>query len=257
MYAGSEVTIEIFERIIKNQYDRGLSIQEQTVGSRRNLIMDGKIQLTASHTTNLPIGNITKQQFASFLGAFNRNLYSQLMNNDDLMTLSIRFDGITRGSNQDAFKSLENGAIFFNIDLSSAYWQMAHKIGYISDNLFEKYINKDEFKEAKRYCISFLSRPNKMSYSQVNGDKLTIHCDTGVLQNAYTNIRNALYNSIHKAKKGLNVIEYNIDAITVTPEDSLIVKERFEKMGLKFKSTLCIKMSDTQYKYGTKVKTFK
>jgi len=257
MYAGCEIKPEEFNKLIDIQFKTGRFVKEQTIGSRKNLYLDNKIVATTTHTSNLPIGNITKQQFASFLGAFSRNLYNQLKDNDQLMILSLRFDTITRGSNQKLYKTLENGEIFYNIDLSSAYWQVAHKLGYISDSLFEKYINQDEFKEAKRYCISFLARPNKMSYSQADGSKFTIHCDTGVLQNVYSNIRNALYKSIHKAKIGLNVLEFNIDGITVTKEDAPIVKERLTKMGFIFKSTLCLKMSDGQYKCGKKVKTFK
>jgi hypothetical protein len=257
MYAGCEIKPEEFNKLIDIQFKTGRFVKEQTIGSRKNLYLDNKIVATTTHTSNLPIGNITKQQFASFLGAFSRNLYNQLKDNDQLMILSLRFDTITRGSNQKLYKTLENGEIFYNIDLSSAYWQVAHKLGYISDSLFEKYINQDEFKEAKRYCISFLARPNKMSYSQADGSKFTIHCDTGVLQNVYSNIRNALYKNIHKAKIGLNVLEFNIDGITVTKEDAPIVKERLTKMGFIFKSTLCLKMSDGQYKCGKKVKTFK
>ena len=257
MYAGCEIKPEEFNKLIDIQFRTKRFVKEQTIGSRKNLYLDNKIVATTTHTSNLPIGSITKQQFASFLGAFNRNLYTQLKANDHLMMLTIRFDGITRGSNKNLFKTLEEGEIFYNIDLSSAYWQVAYKLGYISDSLFEKYINQDEFKEAKRYCISFLARPNKMSYSQPNGDKFTIHCDTGVLQNVYSNIRNALYSSIQKAKECLNVLEYNIDGITVTKEDAPIVKERLTKMGFIFKSTLCLKMSDGQYKSGKKVKTFK
>jgi hypothetical protein len=205
----------------------------------------------------LDLGELKKGQFYSFLGGFNRNLYSRFKHNPDLFSVKINYKGVARSKNYQYWDTLEDGTYFYNIDLSSAYWQIAYRLGYLSDKLFQTYLELDAYKHAKRYCVSFLARKNKMVYTTEEG-KIEIACDTSVFKNVYDNIRNELYKTIQEALIGIeNYVEYNIDGVTVMKDDVARVKKAFREEGLKFKVTECRKINDKEYLYGNKIRRFK
>lgn len=237
---------------------------EQVIGSRRKIYKFGKFICTEKLSVEINLGGIKKSQFPPFLGLFNKTLYQQFMNNPSLYDQKIEFMGRTsKGKNFKLWESMKEGSVFWNIDLKSAYWQMCYRLGYIDDKLFFKYLQQEEYKHAKRYCISFLARSNKMVYNYPSeGRSHEISCDNGVLIQVYKNIRNELYNSIAYAMGDLDVdngwLEYNIDGVTVVGTENVkLVKERFISLGLDFKSTLCIKEDDVYYKSGSSRKAFK
>jgi len=149
--------------------------------------------------------------------------------------------------------------MFFNIDLSSAYWQMLYSLGYIDEKYFKKYMYDDKYKQAKRLCVSFLARECKATYyNQETKTPFTITCDIEPLYNVYRNVRYQLYNMIQEIIFELpEYIEYNIDGITVYGTSNVeLVKRRFKEMGLIFKTTMCFKIDENCYKYGSKIKNF-
>lgn len=238
---------------------------EQVVGSRRKLYKGGRFICTIKiDETEFDLGGIKKSQFAPFLGMFNKTLYGQFASDPTLYDKKIDFLGsLSRGKNVEVWESLKPGDWFWNIDLKSAYWQVCYRLGYINDTLYFKYVNQEEYKKAKRYCISFLARKNKMIYNYPSLNKsYEIACDTGVLDRVYKNIRNELYNCIAYAMGDLDVndgwLEYNIDGVSVIGDENCqLVKKRFKAMGLDFKTTLCVKEDDIYYKQGSSRKSFK
>ena len=70
-----EVTSKDYALIKENYLKSGRFINEQIVGSRRNLY-DEKNNLVASYVTHniLDLGKLTKEQFFWFMGMFNKNL---------------------------------------------------------------------------------------------------------------------------------------------------------------------------------------
>lgn len=256
-YDKFEVSLEEYEKIKKIQIENGSNVQEHFIGTRKKLIVKSKMIATTSEVTSLPLGGLSKQQFNSFLGRFNKELYAQFKKHNELYDLQIKFDGFSREKNYDVWESLPQNSFFYNIDLSSAYWQIAFKLGYITKRMFETYIELDAYKEAKRYCISFLARSNKMTYTDERQIS-TVCCDTQIFKQIYANIRNELYVCIKDSIIGVpNWLEYNIDGVSVLSEDLSKIKNAFNEMGLIFKVCECQKISNTMYLYKGVERVFK
>ena len=245
---------QIKARLIKNKKN----FSEQTFGGRKSIYLNNQFTATTVTSAGLEMGTISKRKFTAFLGMFSRIMYNQFSKNPELLELKINFKGLSRKKNTELWDSLNYGTMFYNLDLSSAYWQMAFRLGYISEKVYKKYIDLDEYKEVKRYCISFLARGNKKKYISNTGEEYEIRCDMTPLQNVYDNIRNELYSIIQDVSNNFEcVLEQNIDGITVLRDDYKKAKELLTQKGLKFKVTQCIKMNDYEYFYGTKPRAFK
>ena len=245
-----------YERIRTAQFVNGTIFSEHIHGSSKKLFANRKLIAMQEQVSSLHLGALTQMQFVAFLGAFSRNLYNQFKTNPALYDLKIDFKGVARAKNQVYWDSLNVDQYFYNVDLSSAYWQIAHKLGYISTKFFTSYMDVDSYKQAKRYCISFLARSNKMRYCTTQGMH-EIQCDTSVLRQVYDNIRYELYNAISSSLDKENYLEYNIDGVMVNAQHLNDVMERFKCDGLKFKITQCKKVSDTQYLYRSTLRNFK
>jgi len=232
------------------------SFKEQFHGARRKLIVYDRTICSHVASAGIELGQLTKQQFASFLGLFSKQLYKSFKIHPELYYLEVKFTGFAKNKNYQLYSDLKENQIFWNIDLSSAYFQIAYRLGYINQKFFDKYIGQNKYKSVKRLCISFLGRANKMVYNQ-NGSKHEISCDNRILRQVYANIRNELYCIIKNISEHTEYIEYNIDGITILPADKKLVKDYFSSLGLTFVSTMCTKISDSQYKHGTQIKNFR
>lgn len=239
------------------QVENKNGFSEQIIGSRKKLFVYNR--LIASHTPSgyLDLAGLDKKQFASFLGQFSKKLYAQILKFPELLDIEIEFKGVAKHRNRSEWSKLPIGSFFFNIDLNSAYWQIARRLNYIDEKFFNQYIDLEEYKTAKRFCISFLSRPNKKVYHTKSGTSYTIECNTICLQNIYKNIRKELYKTIQGSLVGIdNYLEYNIDGVMVRTEHVVQVKEYFVKEGLHFKTIFCQKISNEEFKHGKKIKNF-
>ena len=245
---------EIKKRLLENNR----MFSEQVFGGRKTIYLNNQITATTVADAGLITGDITKRQFTAFLGMFNRVLYQRFNKKPELLNLKIDFKGVSRKKNNDLWTKSNYGTLFYNLDLSSAYWQMAFRLGYISENVYLNYIDKDEYKEVKRYCVSFLARVNQKKYVSNTGEQYIIKCDMTVLQTVYDNIRNELYKTITEVSDNFSdVLEQNIDGLTVLYADYKKAKSLLTKKGLKFKVTQCIKINDYQYLYNNKPRFFK
>jgi len=209
--------------------------------------------------SNLNIGTITNQEFRLFLAGFNKKLYKRLRNEKLLFDLKITRSGPVSRKMTATWQKLPIGSFFYNIDLSAAYWQIAYRIGYIDTITFQKYLEDDRYKQAKRLCFSFLGRENKMTYFHPNQQTpVEIRCDMTVLRTVYDNVRNELNRIIVKAAEHAGeFIEYNTDGITVFHTQVNQIKKYFQSESLMFKITKCKKISDTHYLHGAVLRKFK
>lgn len=239
--------------LIKN----GSRVSEQLYGSRRILYSDSQVCGYSQLDYYLPISeNLPSKKFYSFLASFKRSLYSQFRKNNDLLKLRIEHKGMTRDKNFENWNLLKPKSEFYTIDLNSAYWQFAYKLGYISKKVFNTYIDLEEYKEAKRYAISFLARENEMVYH--DGRQIDrIECDISCLYQVYENIRNEMYKSVESV---VNIIpgwiQYNIDSISVIESDVKKVQEAFESIGLRYKIETAIKIDEMEYCVNGKIRKF-
>jgi len=252
-----EIEDEYYESTIKVLINNGLKVKEHHVGSRRTLYANNEICGFNKVNYHLPLSDgLTTAKFNAFLAYFSRTLYSQFKQNPDLFNLKIQYTGLSKGKDSQMWNKIKSREVFYNIDLSSAYWQIAYRLGYINTKIFEKYMPLDEYKEAKRYCVSFLARENKMNYFD-NREINLIECDMSVLYQVYENIRHELYNIIEELKNHIKFwIEYNIDGISVTEKYLQKTKSKFDELGLIYKVNECFKIDNKSYFLKNTIRKF-
>jgi len=246
-----------YERILSVIQKNNQPYRQQLVGARRSIYVGKNIIATTAATGSVSFGNLKFTKFIAFLGQFNKNLYGQFRLNPKLYDNNIQFNGYSKHRNTEKWDQIGIGSFFYNIDLSSAYWQMAHRLGYIATKLFEKFMYEDDYKMAKRLCISFLARKNTMLY--YNGFSVSeISCDSQIMNGVYTNIRHELYNIINTAAKIVDsYLDYNTDGITIFGSEINKVKSFFDAEGLIYKVNECRKISGSQYYTNNKIKSFR
>ena len=253
-----QVTEEEYQKILALQIINNNSYSEHFRGSRKTLIVfEREICSVLSGGDNLHLGEITDRQFKSFLGSFMRGLYRQFDKHPNLIDHEVEFSGLSKGKNRLEFDKIRNHSYYWNIDLSSAYWQIGHKLGYISDTFYQKYIHKDDFKVVKRLCFSFLSRTNWREYN-VNDQTFTISCDNTIERQVYKNVRKELYKTISGALKiaGDEYIDFNIDAISVTKAKRNEILDYFQDQNLEVKLNRVTKINDLQVEVKGKIRNF-
>lgn len=251
-----EVKTEDYSIIEKKYREGNKKYYELFSGSRKTLLNENNDVVCSSVSSNsLNIGDLDKASFNVFLAQFNKNLYKNLRANN-LFDFSVNFSGMSRRKNIKNYQRLNVGDFFYNVDLNSAYWQVAFLLNYIDEKLFLKYKNLSEYKSAKRLCISFLARNHKKTFFSPNGDFFTINCDNSVLKNVYQNIRNFLYSLFQEISLETDWIAYNIDSIYVQKKDLIIVKEFLNALNIEYKLVLCQKINEKQFTFGKQIKKF-
>ncbi|MES2133861.1 MAG: hypothetical protein V4506_16030 [Bacteroidota bacterium] len=256
-FAKFEYNAEDYDNSIAIQKFNKAPFREHFMGSRKKILVYDTMIATTSTNNNLILNGLTKSKFIAFLGRFQKQLYKRFRTIEQLYNINIKFKGISRGANTKLWETMKPGRYFYNIDLKKAYWQIGNKLGYLDYNLFNDYIENDAYKSAMRYCFSFLARKNYMVYHGPKGD-IKMMCDTSALNKVYENIRHQLYNEIASAKKGCkNVVEWNIDGVSVLSSEVDQVCKRFKDAGLLYKITECRKIDEYTYSSGNKIKNFK
>jgi hypothetical protein len=252
-----QIDNEHFEPTIQVLIDNGLKVSEHRFGSRRTIYADNEICGVNELDYHLPISeNLSQAKFVGFLASFTRTLYNQFRKNPSLYDLKVEWNGISRSKNENTWNKIKSKETFYNVDLTSAYWQIAFKLGYINKTMFEKYLFLDEYKEAKRYCVSFLARTNSMTYFD-NREVDFVTCETSALYQVYENVRHELYNCIDEVKKHVKIwIEYNIDGISVSEKYLKKTTTKLDSMGLLYKVNPCVKIDKKTYVAKTKIRNF-
>jgi hypothetical protein len=257
-YKVVEYDDETYQRCKFLQIENNKVFKEHYFGSRKKLIINDKVRATNIPNGKLYIGDLSDKKFIAFLAYFSKHLYKNLINKPYLYEYKLEFKGSARYKNFKLWSDLKDNIIFYNIDLKSAYWQICNQLGYIDKKFFDDYMFNDEYKQAKRLCISFLARKNIMTYYSQKRKAYSVQCDITPLKTCYNNIRNQLYTCVSNAVSLCNnVIEYNIDGVYVLAEDVDKVRKAFDEMNLIYKITKCVKLNEYEFMYGSKLRNFK
>jgi len=256
-YKKLEVSEQYYMQIMETQRHNKSVVREHIHGRRLRMYSDNMFIATYCQNAHLSKGELTDTQFFSFLGQFNKQLYKQFINNEELFGKEIKFRGSSKQKNHKAWDKLADGDYFYNIDMDSAYWQIAYKLGYINEKMYRRYLNNDKYKQAKRYVISFMGRNNVMRYHNDEG-YYEIVCDETMFKNIYMNVRYGLYNIIGDCiRQTKDWLEYNIDGVMVLNTEVDKVSEFFKKHDLQFKISECRKLNEFEYSHKSKTRLFK
>lgn len=249
-----------FKSIIQHKKEAKKPFVLEKFGSRKFIIVDGNYAYTEKNGEGIETG-LTTREFVAFISGFKRSLNHQLKKHPELLDLKIPYTQSVAKKFHNIYDALIEGDKFYNIDLSSAYWQIAHRLGYISTKLFNRYMPLDTHKHAKRLCISFLGRRReKTTYDIVDGvytERKEVLSQRD--EQIFMNIRHELYSIINGIVEqlGNGVLEYNTDAVSVLPHKRKEVENYFSSLGLIFTVNHCIKKDNIQYLRNSKLRNFK
>lgn len=249
-----------FKGIIENKKVQKKPFAVEKFGSRKFILVNGNYAYTERSGEGIETG-LPAREFVAFISGFKRSLNSQLKKNPELLDLKVPYNGRVSQKYNMTYDAMVEGDKFYNIDLSSAYWQIAHRLGYISTKLFNRYMPLDTHKHAKRLCISFLGRRReKTTYDIVDG----VYAERKEVlskrdEQIFMNIRHELYTVISGIVEqlGSSVLEFNTDGISVLPNKREQVENYFTELGLIFKVNVCVKQNNIQYLHNTKLRNFK
>lgn len=235
-------------------------------------IYSRKLKQTVSKTKSIPLKNdsdridnsgISKQQFVGVITAFRNELTNRVVECPNLISLQVADKmGVKipkRDTNHDNFYQLQIGEVFYEFDISKAFFQSAFKTGYISEKFYNKYKDKDSLKQPLREAVTWLARDIRKTYYNVGEEDpregYTIRCGQQdrsqyIYNKIFSNIRNYLHNTILDClnEVGLeNYIKYNIDAIVVEDKYTKKVEDVLNAYGWKYTKEAIGKISETQY----------
>jgi len=149
---------------------------------------------------------------------------------------------------RDAWYRLNVNEIFYLVDARACYWRIAMMLGYISKNIFEKYMD-DELKTARNMALAVWTTSIRKDYYSKGVKTHEISCDISPYQIIYNNIRNFTYNHSGetRAALGKDFIAYRVDGVYCLPTGLTVAKASFRKAGLDYRVTKCVKIDEKNY----------
>lgn len=157
----------------------------------------------------------------------------------------------TTQRDQKHYKEIDDGAVFYSVDINHAYFQVLKKLGYITDEFYERYKDQDHYKIAFIFSCSWLvSRRKVYRYKHgiyigmLNQDK-----DEKRLKVIYDNVRHHLQNLLGELYERLDngAFWYLTDEIFVKKEALADVKAYFREKGFEFKINICRKIDNMKF----------
>lgn len=243
--------------IHKPSYTALYKVKPKVIGKDGEKIIEGIVPyLRVKNTkTTMDFDNLPKTEVRLFYSWVKRQINKACRENLDLLNLRV----VKKYNNSDAnfqkWNDYEVGRLFYHLDIKNGYWQMLHRLGYISTKLYEEYLWDDNFKHLKRLCVTLLARKSFSLYYPNNNPTKEVYqitCDNSMYNNVYTNVRNELVNCLHI---GLNQIgneyfKFVTDGVYLHKDELLKVKTALANAGIAYKYTLCKKISANTFMYA-------
>lgn len=199
---------------------------------------------------------VQPSKFRVFLRMVKYSIYSNWMNERCVKDLveNVKYK---KKRNNEKWDLMDEGEEFVLIDIYSCYWQMAHKLGYIDDDLFNRFLDNYSFKQSKRLCFTLLRKPFIIAEYYNDGSKINeIVCENNVLDDILFNIRNMSSIFINKivSELGEDYLFYNIDGIAVKYDKYKMVSDFFKNENIRVSVNYCIKTVGNNYEINNQNK---
>ncbi len=171
--------------------------------------------------------------------------------NDVSVPQSVEAKFSTTGRDQKVYKELNDGEIFYSVDVNHAYFQVLRNLGYITEQFYEMYKDQDHYKKAFHYSCSWLVSRAKI-YQYRMGILIGVidkAKEEKQLKLIYDNVRHTLQNLLGELYEQLDngAIAYLTDEIFIKKEALPMVKQYFKDAGYEFKITICHKMNNVEF----------
>jgi hypothetical protein len=249
---GKDTLLEVFTTSTSKLF----KINPKMIGKDGEKIVKGAIPFlkVSKRKTKIDFGNVPKKEIKIFLSRFKREIHEAFRKNPELHDLKIKSNRITSNVNVEKWDAYEVGRAFYHLDIKNGYWQMLHRLGYISTKLYEEYLWDDNFKHLKRLCVTFLARKSHSVFYGlgIDGTNHEIYCDNAMYDNIYKNVRACLTNCLFI---GLDVIgddyfKYAVDGVYLHKDQLVPMKTKLHENGVMYKYTLCRKVGENQFIYN-------
>jgi len=266
-----------FNTTLRNLSNNKARVFIVTVGSKKQLWIRSKFEIknqkgqptgkfnklicasiAGNQQRSMPISDIKSKNIKLFLARFTKEINARIRDESlNLHNLNIIYKGPMAQKNEAFWENIHSQHWLYHIDLLSAYWQMLHQNGYISDKFYLDYINKDKYKHLKRLCVTLKNRSANAYYPYL--DNWSISCNNDMYKQMYDNIRNNIGIIMAGAIKACNneYIAYATDGIFVLAPQVDNIKKYFKSLNLAYKTTLCLKNSENTFTFNNKIRYFK
>jgi hypothetical protein len=194
--------------------------------------------------------SISKQNKSIQIYSEVRRSFTRYLKNNQWEISTVNNNSGSHFQNIHLWEMLEIGTNFSYIDIKHAYWQYAHRLGYVSDELYNKSLKK-EFKKDRNKALACLVSIKDCIYYK-DGERINNITEWNKpYKTMYDNIRFSVFNDIMELREVIgddNILQIKIDCIMFLPHCYEQVFEYFRKKKIKHKNRNCKKiMKDLYY----------
>lgn len=162
--------------------------------------------------------------------------------------------------NKELWNQLPIAERFHAIDINNCWFQMAHRLGYLSEKIYTAWNRQDEYKKVLQRFLPMLSSPQKtFSYERGQLKSKNVDAMSKGYNILYNNVRAEASKIMFKAVEIVgehNVIFANTDEIAILSPFRKDIADYFHSINLYAKLTLCQKQADNLYYYAGAIKNF-
>jgi len=187
------------------------------------------------------------------------NFFGQVQKSINKYTVQVDFNirkiekrfGSTK-KNHEKWREMENGELFYYVDINHCFWRIAFLQSYINKKLYEKILVDERLKQYRNMSLALIIAPKKRKY-YVDGKLLNeITEDKSMFRTIYDNIRFTSYNTMgdcmELSKK--DFIAYFTDGIMISNKKTLKKVGNFiSSKGFNYKVKECCKVDMNHYEY--------
>lgn len=157
-------------------------------------------------------------------------------------------------TNRKLYGEMADGERFYYVDISHCFWRIAYLKKYITKQLYENTLKKEQFKIYRNIALACIVAPRSRKYFVFGKFMCEISEWKELHQRIYDNIRFTAYNLMGDIRAEVNkyCIGYRTDGIMITDNPKVLkrVQEIITKKGFSYKVTECFKIDELFYQYG-------
>ncbi len=245
-----------------NKYVDSLSKQRRTfiIENKRkvnSILISGKTSILDKGKPKATKNKKKNREVVNLISQVAKNVNQYIVNNG-LKVRAVKSRHSSTYTNRKLYKDLAEGERFFYVDISHCFWRIAYLKKYISKQLYENTLKKEEFKTFRNIALACIVAPRSRKYYVFGKFMCEISEWKDFHQRIYDNIRFTAYNLMGDLRADINryCIAYRTDGIMITDNPKIVkrVKEIIERKGFSCKVTECFKVDDMYYQSGNNEK---
>lgn len=164
--------------------------------------------------------------------------------------------------NRALFNDMQDGDIFYSIDINNAWFQSAFKLGIINEKMYHIYKDLPEFKALRQIAFGLTTSETEVTYIKPYMEKLVIRENKNLQKALFENIKVNVYNTITECRNellsiGADCLFYAVDNISFTSKGYDLVYSYLKSNNWDFKIIVCTKINSNSYLFGSNLRKIK